>query len=214
MSKASNHRSSNNNSNSNIIAIANRIQDRANQLSNERITLQTLQTKLITIQNNYNIEQQNHDDKRNQYLLQTKLLQEKEMDIYKYKQLIREYEKSIESSLHEIQKLESQMICIQNECQIINSTIYVPHQYDTFMYKHRLEGKVHSLKAKRRKREETLTNMKMETNRNREEVQTMEREIRRIKDEIKMMEDVEVREDEEIAAVAMQIRATLTKVRV
>ena len=40
----------------------------------------------------------------------------------------------------------------------------------------------------------------------------MEREGRRLNDEIKMMEDVEVRKDEEIAAVAMQIRATLAKV--
>lgn len=195
-----------------IAAIANRIQDRANQLSSDRSTLQRLETQLASIKNDLNDEQKKHEVNREELLLQTRIAHEHELEIIKHKQMIRDLERKIQSNTNERNQVEFRIQSIQKQCDRDNSSIFVPHQYETLIFKRRLEHRVHKLKTKRRKREETLDRLALETERNREEVQSMEREGRRLQDEIKMMEDVEVREDEEIAAVAMQIRATLAKV--
>ena len=198
--------------NNSIAAIANRIQERANQLSQERSSLQILQNKLNNAQEQLNDEQIIHETKREKLLLQTRSSHKYELEVIKYKKLIDNLKLQIQSESIEKKEIEIQIQSIRNDYDSKNSNIYVPHQFQTSIYQRRLEHNVQRLKAKRRRREETLDRLALETERNREEVHSMEREGRRLKDEIKMMEDVEVREDEEIAAVAMQIRATLAKV--
>ena len=197
----------------NIAAIANRIQDRANQLSQERSTLHTLQTQLTSIQNDLHDEQKKHECNREKLLLQTRIVHELELQVLNHKRMIRDLEIKIQSHSREKESIQSQIQNIRKEYDLKNENVFVPHQFETSIYKRKLEHRVLTLKTKRRKREEGLDRLALETERDREEVLSMEREGRRWKDEIKMMEDVEVREDEEIAAVAMQIRATLAKVR-
>lgn len=198
----------------NITAIANRIQDRANQLSNERLKLQQLQSDLSTLQQQFSNETTIHNSYQEELLTQTRTLHEYEIDILRYKRLIKDLDVQIQNHSNEKQNIQFQIQNLGNDIDLKNDSIFVPHQYDTLIYKRKLDCRVHELKEKRRKREKMLDRLLLETERDREEVQSMEREGRRLKDEIKMMEDVEVREDEEIASVAMQIRATLAKVSV
>ena len=196
-----------------IAAIANRIQERANQLSQERQTLQTLEHDLHQYKKGLEHQQSIHDKLRTKLLVQTRTIHGHELDVLHHKRMIDELHTKISSNEKDHERIEKQIQNNRDQCDRINTNIYVPHLYDSSMHKRKLEQKVQNLKAKRRRREKTLDRMRLETDRNREETVVMEREGRRLKDEIKMMEDVEVREDEEIAAVAMQIRATLAKVR-
>ena len=197
---------------SNIAAIANRLQDRADQLSQERSNLHSLQTKLSTIQHHLSKEETKQEQIRQDLLTQTRIAHDHELETFKYKRLIRNLQLQNKTHLNDTKKYKHETQSLRKEYDAMNQNLFVPHQFETSIYKRQLEHRVQSLKAKRRKREETMDRLVLETERNREEVLAMEREGRRKKDEIKMMEEIEAREDEEIAAVAMQIRATLAKV--
>ncbi len=204
--------SNNNDLKGSIAAIANRIQERANQLSQERNTLQSLEHDLSQSRKELDEQHSIHDTNREKLLIQTRNVHKHELEVIKHQRMIQRLHSKIESNTNVMEETQEQIHKIRKECEAIDSSVYAPHIYETAMYKRGIENKVQRLKAKRLRREQTLDRMRLETDRDREETISMEREARRLKDEIKMMEEVEIREDEEIAAVAMQIRATLAKV--
>ena len=204
--------SSSSSSSSGIAAIVNRIKDRANQLSQERTKLQRLQNQLPIAQHEHQRKQLHHESIRQEQIQQMNTMHHYESQTLEMKHDIRALHKAIDNHHRDKDNIKHQITSIQMEHDFINEHTFVPHLLQTTIYKRQLEHQVHSLKAKRRKRKDALHRLWKETERDRETSQSMEREIRKNQDEITMMEDVEIREDEEIAAVAMQIRATLAKV--
>ena len=80
------------------------------------------------------------------------------------------------------------------------------------MFENRIASKLNRMVTKRRKRELRLDQLALDTDRIRDEREAAQQDILKLRSELEAMNEVEVKDDEDIAATAMQIRATISKV--
>jgi len=123
---------------------------------------------------------------------------------------MRELKRKIVSQEKEMDDLQQEIQRVKEE-SARDQEMFTPHFVKIELFQRQLEGDLNERREKRRKREQQLDSFVSERERNLEFAMDLKRDQERAETEIEVMRQVEVAEDEEIAALAMQIRATLSK---
>lgn len=196
-----------------IVAVAARIQDRANQLSSEQSILEILHVQVKDA--NYALEEKSEQNCRirEELLSKTMTRHSTELEVLRRKREIEELEEKISRLQNiEIGQLEQRVAVQRLEHDRVSSTVYATHEFEMELYRRKIESKLRLRRNKEMKRKGKLNDLILGSVSNREEITSIHKERMEIGDEISAMREMEVREDEEIASIAMQIRATLAKV--
>jgi len=195
-----------------IVSVASRIQDRADQLSSERLILELINNKVKEAHRMLQEESEKNSFVCEELLSKTSKRHATELELICRKRKIEELGKRI-SILRddELVQLEKRVATQRVEYDCISTTVYAPQEYKMEMFLRRIQSKVRSRREKRLKTEKKFSSYVTQTESNNKKELFIAKEVTEIKDEIRAMRDMEVREDEEITALAMQIRATLKK---
>ena len=196
-----------------IIAVAARIQDRANQLSSEQSILEVLNLQVKDAKHALQQLSEQNCYIREKLLAKTMTRHGLELEIIRRKHKIDELEEQISNLRNiKISQLEQRVVAQRLEHDRVSSIVYATHEFEMDIYRRKIESKLRIRRDKGLKRKGKLNNLILGTERHCEEITSIHKEREIITDEISAMREMEVREDEEIAAIAMQIRATLAKV--
>jgi len=194
-----------------ITAIARRIQEKNNTLQSERERLLQLQQKLSNLQQEHSIQQKQIAQSRYHLLKETARAANLEMEwmdrcasTEKSKSMVNQHDR-------EIQVLTERLAQIRKECQRDEEEVYAPHLTKITIYQKTLERDLADIRKRKREREEKLASLDSQHQENSTSIKRMKCDKEKIEADLLMMEHEERAEDEEIAALAMQIKATLAK---
>ncbi len=133
------------------------------------------------------------------------------MEIMTRNSRMEELREKIRGQEEDVKRLKAEMDEVEEGIRKDQEVYYVPHLVTIESFQRALEGDLKERGEKKRKREEMLDSYVSERQRNLEMHSDLGRDQERIENEIDALRQSEVAEDEEIAACAMQIRATLSK---
>ena len=193
-----------------ITAIANRIQEKANALKSEQNLLQDLQQQLQDLTKDHTSQCTQNDTLKYNLLKQVRSRHGVELELMRRQDCIKELQSKIDNYEKEIAFLQLERTRVKAEF-FQDQEIYTPHLVKIELFQRQLEGDLGDRRERRLKRESELDSLILGRGRDLEEAKAMHREKERIETETEVMQQVEMREDEEIAALAMQIRSTLSK---
>lgn len=196
----------------NIEGVESRIQDKANVLFTKRAKLKVKQAQLNDSRNKQNEEMTVNDNIRKILLSIVRSKNDVEFKLLHQKDVVKELERTTDelervTTVH----IREEIGTLRKTMRHTLDTIYAPHDTKTDIYRHRIESKLQRKKMRRQKREAMLDKLALNADRYREEATSKHSKRKRLHDEILKLEKLGKKEDEEIAAVAMQIRATLQK---
>jgi hypothetical protein len=198
---------------SSIATVAGHIQDRANDLKAEREHLSNIQSKIKCQEIVLEDETDHTISARERYLTNLTKRHEKEVAVLCKKRDVRTIKDSLKTLQScDIMRVEAQVATLRQAHDEACFTMYSAHGARLEMFERRIASKLNRMKRKRRKRDFTLDRLALDTDRIVDETENIRRESQRLRYELKTMDEVEVKDDEEIAGMAMQIRATLSKV--
>jgi len=196
----------------NIISIASRIQDRANQLSLEQSNLKILHNCVKDSNNALQQESEKNSYVREELLSKTREKDAIDLDLIFQKRKIEDINKKISILRNkEITQLNKIVTGQRLEYDRVSTTVYAPHEFKIENFRRNIESKLRSRREKILKRERKLKKLLADAKRFHEEATSTNKKQQERNDAIQVLDDMEVKEDEEITALAMQIRATLTK---
>ena len=195
---------------SSITAIASRIQEKADILTSERNLLEELQQQVQDLTAQHKSQLSQNERLKYELLTHTRKKVGVEIELMKRVETTNVLKKQISSHKKEIECLEKEIARVKTDCARDQET-FSPHMVTTELFQRKLEDGLQKKRERRRKREQKLDSFVVEREKNLELSKDMKRDQERIESEIEVMKHVEVAEDEEVAALAMQIRATLSK---
>ena len=201
------------NATNSIAAVAARIQERAYQLSSERTRLQQTQLELEEIQKLYQTEIDKNAQVRREMLTTVRMRNGIELDsVMKIQEEIINYEQKLDNAEEEYNDAEMKLQKLENIWEKMEVNVYADHEVKLELYKRKIEGKIERRKARKKRREDRLNEL-IKTSLDADKNATLlHREIANAREEIRRLDLSEEREDEEISALAMNIRATVAKV--
>lgn len=198
---------------SSIVAVASRIQERANILSAERDTLDSL--KQTCNQVNFSLDSQEIESNsvRKKLLSTVRVRHGVELEILQQKDMARFLKQDIHNTKEvETIDLKKEIVRLRENQSRIFETIFAPHIVQMQVHQRSVKKKLERQLGKRRRRETSLDAFALNRQKYGDEAIALEREKERLKLEVKKMRNTEKKEDEEIAGLALQITATLNKV--
>ena len=204
-------KTSNNTALASISAIAQRIQEKADALTTERQTLQEIQTKIQSISHLHNLQLSKNKVLHYDVLQQTKTKIGLEIEVARRDDRIRELKRKILARDSEMEELKQHVQSLQDQADREVEDVFAPHLVTIESFQRNIEQNLNEHNERRRKRQHMLDSFVVEREKNLESVKDMKRNQEKLEMEIEVMKQVEVAEDEEIAALAMQIKATLSK---
>jgi chromosome segregation ATPase len=204
-------KTNNNTALASISAIALRIQEKADALTTERQTLQEIQTKIQSISELHNLQLSKNKVLQYDVLQQTKTKIGLEIEVARRDDRIRELKRKILARDSEMEDLKQHIQSLQNQADREVEDVFAPHLVTIESFQRNIEQNLNEHNERRRKRQHTFDSFVAEREKNLESVKDMKRHQEKLEMEIEVMKQVEVAEDEEIAALAMQIKATLSK---
>lgn len=198
------------NTSSQIMQVAHRIQEKANTLQQEQTQLYTLQSQMEQLKHDLKSLKQQNSIVRQKLLQQLitrhsnescLLAQHQELDS------ISQQDFKCQDEIHALkQEIQNQSVLLLKEQEL-----YIPHLATTDIYKRKCNDELMSLQVKRQKRDTALEMLVQEHERNLENVQRLKAEAEQWNQDITRMKCAEMQEDEEIACLSMQIKATMAK---
>ena len=198
---------------SSIATVAGHIQDRANDLQTERDHLSNIQSQIKRHESALEDETNNSISVRERYLTILTKRHETEAAVLCQKRHVKTLKDSLNTlKSREIKRLEEQVANLRKAHYEACSTMYAAHGAKLELFERRITSKLNRMKNKRRKRELLLDRLALDTDRILDERDIIRQDIQQLRHELKTMDEVEIKDDEEIAGMAMQIRATLSKV--
>jgi uncharacterized protein YlzI (FlbEa/FlbD family) len=193
-----------------IQAVAQKILEKANTLQSERKTLEQL---TLLESSRYKSSQ----DEEDQYdLIRMDLLQVLRMRHGLELELI-QITREEQDVLDRIEKYKEQISIQEKELNEWKEAVedemkmMAPHLCKIRLYQMDIEGNLEQKQEMKRKRKEKLDDLLFKHERNVVDVTEYVKELSHIEDEIEIMKDEGKQEDEEIAALGLQIRAMLEK---
>lgn len=193
-----------------ITAIAQTIQEKANALTAERDLLQDLQQKFQDLAQEQECQAATNHRLKYKLLKQIRKRHGVELEQMQREDCIQDIISMIQMWKAELGILHQDLESVQKEFQY-DLQIQTPHIVKIELFQRRIEGELNQHREKRQKREHELNDLISERHQNLQQAKETQNEQEQIEAEIASMERNEVGEDEEIAALAMQIRATLSK---
>lgn len=198
------------NTSSQIMQVAQRIQEKANTLQQEQTQLYTLQSQMEQLKHDLKSLKQQNSIVRQKLLQQLITRHSTESCLLAQHQELYSISQQNSKCQDEIHALKQE---IQNQSVLLlkEQELYIPHLAKTDIYKRKCNDELMSLQVKRQKRDTALEMLVQEHERNLENVQLLKAEAEQWNQDITRMKCAEMQEDEEIACLSMQIKATMAK---
>eukprot|EP00592_Proboscia_alata_P001968 CAMPEP_0194371184 /NCGR_PEP_ID=MMETSP0174-20130528/19570_1 /TAXON_ID=216777 /ORGANISM="Proboscia alata, Strain PI-D3" /LENGTH=247 /DNA_ID=CAMNT_0039149091 /DNA_START=106 /DNA_END=849 /DNA_ORIENTATION=+ len=196
---------------SSIAAVAARIHERSIQLANDRQKLNRTLEQLQQTKYKIESEKRVNNSARLRMLQKTKMRDESEIELLQHQDEISKINQDIENIKYETENTARQTKTLEEDWEKVVKEIYAPHLVATDIHQRTWKCDKDFRENKRRKRDEKLNGLVVQSELAQRDAASVDVEREQILDEIRVMEDREEREDEKIAALAFQIKATLSK---
>lgn len=190
--------------------IANRIQQKATALTEEQHHLQNLQDELQSLTHQHKKQQIDNESLRISLLQKLRSRHGMELEVFQRKRDLQDLQSKIDKSKDQITSLENERTNLQEKITE-EEQIYAPHLVKIELCQRALDHKVQECRSKKRLREEELDSFVLQRERNLEEANGLKREDERFETKIGVLKQVEGNEIQEIAALSMQIKMTISK---
>mmetsp|Transcript_2006 Transcript_2006/g.3051 ORF Transcript_2006/g.3051 Transcript_2006/m.3051 type:complete len:236 (+) Transcript_2006:90-797(+) len=196
---------------SQIMQIANRIQQKATALTEEQHHLQNLQDELQSLTHQRKKQRLDSESLRISLLQKLQSRHGMELEGFQRKRDLQDRQSKIDKYKDQIILLENEIVFLQEKMKKEEEQTYTPHLVKIELYQRTLDHKVQECRSKKRLREKELDSFVFQRERNLEEANGLKREEERVETEIGVLKQVEGNEIQEIAALSMQIRMTISK---
>jgi len=194
-----------------IATVAQRIRDRALQLEAARRELSQLEATVRTARDDLAAERRSHAAGRADLLTAVRSRHGVELELL----AVRDRAVAVDDEIGRIRAEAAQVRTAAAERRErwadAEAALCVPHEVEAGTHRLAAEDAVRRLEERREERERRLRGLADRTARAAEEEAEQRREADRLREEAAELEGREEAEDEEVAALAMQIRATIRK---
>ena len=196
-----------------IAEVATRIQQRALQLSSENATLQLVKAQLEEVTETFEREKNENESLRQNLLRLVQYRNELELEkVIKTKEQISFIQNKINEEQNEYESAVQRMKEMEKEWERLERDVYSKHEVKIELYKRKVEGIFDRREAKKKKRIALLNKLESIASEANKSAAQMHKETASARQKIHQMDIPEEMEDEEISALAMNIRATVAKV--
>jgi chromosome segregation ATPase len=195
-----------------IAAVAAKFQDRASQLVSEQATLDLNLEKLKEVQSKLRQEELDNRKARLEMLTSVCKRQTIELDLMKLEDEIVVKERCVAQDRDEVEKLQAKIEHMRRYAATLEA-YYSTHTTETDLFRRIFEGEIRQKEQDAEQREQTLRNLLRNSEQVKLEIEDVNRQTEQLIQEQRQLELQAELEDEEIAAIGMQIKATLSKVR-
>jgi chromosome segregation ATPase len=195
---------------SQIMQIAQMIQQKAKTLITERQHLHFLQLRLEYLNKEYDIQLEMNNKAKYDLLKQLRIVYGLEMRSIKRKEDIMVKRRRIEICIHKIRTLKEEKEAIKGKNNRYQE-LYSPHFAKINVCQRTLQRKIQAIRNEQERRDNEFELLMSERDRNLTQVNELQSEGKEIQSEIENMKKIELRDDEEIASLTSQVRATLAK---
>ena len=194
-----------------IATVAQRIRDRALQLEATRFELSQLQNTVQTARDTLAAERRSNAAVRTDLLTALQSRHGVELKLLSVQDRTEAVEEEIGRIQDQTEQIRQTAAERRAQWSSVESAVCVPHEVEAGTYQLAAQDAVRRLDEERQRRTRHLTRLADRTNRVLEDCADLQREMGRLQEETAEMESREEAEDEEVAALAMQIRATVRK---
>jgi len=196
-----------------IAAVAARIQERANEVASERAAVELAKAQLQELQTLLKNERKMNDTIRRIMLSTVRSRHGVEMELCKIRDEQEERLFNVEQYQRETQEAVEEMEQVHDVWEDTVRDVYVEHDLQRELYRRSVHGRIKRREQHMKERDQKLHQLAQETKIFEEETKRMEEETKQLEKNIIDLDSREEKEDEQVAALAMQIRATIAKVR-
>lgn len=194
-----------------IATVAQRIRDRALQLEATRLELSQLEATVQTARDTLAAERKSNAAVRTDLLTALQSRHGVDLELLSVQDRTGAVEEEIGRIQSQTEQIRQTAAERRAQWSSVESAVCVPHEVEAGTYQLAAQDAVRRLDEERQRRTRHLTRLADRTNRVLEDCSQMQREMDRLQEETTEMESREEAEDEEVAALAMQIRATIRK---
>ena len=194
-----------------IATVAQRIRDRAHQLSSTRSTLSHLRTTVATTRLAVTSARTDHAAARSDLLEAIRSRHGVELEVLAVRRRTAKVEEEAERIKLQAEETRKSAAEIRERWAETESTLCVPHEVEAETYHLAAADAVRHLDERRAERVRQLEKLANRTEAAAEAASSMAAESDLLRSEMDAMAQREEAEDEDVAALAMQIRATIRK---
>jgi len=193
-----------------IQAVAQKILEKANTLQSERNTLEQLTLLESTLEQSYQDEQDHYNQIRMDLLKVLRTRHGLELELMQTTHEEQDVLDRLEMYKEEMMSQEKEMNGIKDVMEE-ERKVMAPHLCKIRLYQMHVEGDLEQKQTMKRKRQEQLDELHFQHERDVMEEAEFIKEYNEIENDIEILKEEERKEDEEIAALGLQIRAMLEK---
>lgn len=198
------------NDGSQIMQIAHMIQQKAETLLTKRNHLHRVQLQLKKLRKDYDLQLDMNAKTKYNLLKQLRIAYGLEMRSIQRKHETAEKRRKIEICMKKKQILKEEKETIKSK-NTLYQQFYSPHLTNINVCQRILQGNIQAIKDEQERRDNEYESLMAETGRNLNQVNALNLESGEIQGHIEIMKKTELKDDEEIASLTAQIRATLAK---
>lgn len=195
----------------NIAAVAARIQERALQLSKEQAALVEAEATLERAKKTLEHETRENVALKREMLNVFRRRDGAELEWMDAEERVETLEKRVAELRRATERAEEAHARMHARWEHAECEIYAAHEVKRELVRRREEGKRARCEERRKRRRDELEALRETAARANEEAREMHREREEIQKFVRELDECEEREDEEMAGLAMQIKATLAK---
>jgi chromosome segregation ATPase len=201
----------NDNNMNGIAAVAAKFQDRASQLASEQATLDSNLEKLLEVQRKLREEELENRRARLEMLKSVGKRHSIEVDWMELHDEIILKKRCVAQDRDEVGMLQAKIDRMRHTAATLQEE-YSTHRAEIDLFRHLFEGEIQQREQEVARREDTLQKFQRDSDELKCAIEDIDRQTEQLIQEQRQLEEQAEKEDEEIAAIGMQIRATLTKV--
>mmetsp|Transcript_7506 Transcript_7506/g.9263 ORF Transcript_7506/g.9263 Transcript_7506/m.9263 type:complete len:236 (-) Transcript_7506:630-1337(-) len=194
-----------------ITAVASRIQERALQLASERASLNVILTELKQANETLQLESKENAKIRRKLLSIVRSRHEVELEFIGVQDEIATLGEKTNHLKNDTKENMVKISKIHDEWNDIAKDIYAKHETKRELYKRKKMKDIEFLEQQKRRREERLEKLTKDSEDANKDAAFMHNEREKLRNELVELNEQEEREDEELSALVMQIKATLAK---
>jgi chromosome segregation ATPase len=194
-----------------IAAVAAKFQDRTSQLASEQATLEFHLEKLREVQRKLREEEWENRRARLEMLKSVGKRYTIEVDWMELQDKIALKKRCVEQERDEVEMLQAKIGRVRRTAATLQEYYSIPRA-EMDLFRLLFEGEIHQKEQEAAQREDTLQKLQRDSDKLKGAIEDMDRLVEEVIQEQRQLDEQAEKEDEEIAAIGMQIKATLTKV--
>jgi len=193
-----------------IAAVAQRIQERANQVASERASVQVHKAELAELQALLQQEQAETYATRRTMLSTVRERHGVEMELFQIQDLLQERLDRLQEYEQETYQVQQEQAQVSDEWEETLQD-YVEQYMQRELYKRSVQGRIQQRQECIQERNDKLHQLQREQASFQRETKITVQETKRLEAKIVEMDSGEEKRDEQVAALSMQIQATIQK---